>query len=380
MPAVATHPRAKSRSPRWLAPWGLLLWLALLLPAAGVATAREVIVITDLEPDDRIALLLVAARFKPAEIVLVGTSVMHSGRKQRLARQLLDQLGLSKVPVIQGSGGKADDYPDIASSQAARTYTGEGEGLLPDSELARIDSNLPRSSDALSEAIRNQLRRHAGTEILLLAPPTDLIKALEAEPVLAARIGRIHLMGGWSQRAGVDGRTERRTSYNWNMAPDAAARLMATDTIPMTLYSSDLIKTSFAGGSINPENSPRVIAMLQDLRDTQPAVAAFFIAGTSWDQHVMQAIPPLRKVIGANAGRQFTPADPIVVVGMTTPGFIRRQRPVRIAIDRGDLDPARGFRVDVSDDPTSRISLVEAIDVETFRKEVIADLRRLGRM
>jgi inosine-uridine nucleoside N-ribohydrolase len=354
-----------------------LLWSALLL-AWAEGPARELVVITDLEPDDRIALLLVAARFEPAEIRLVGTSGMHAGRKMRLLRQLLGQLGLGKVPAIQGSGGRADDYPDIASSRAARTYTDEGERLLPDSELATIDAGLPRSSDDLSKAIHKQLRRNAGTEILLLAPPTDLIKALEADPALANRIGHIHLMGGWTQSARADGGTLLRTSYNWNMAPSAAARLMELDGIPMTLYASDLVKASFAGGSINPENSPEVMATLQALRDTQPAVASFFVAADSWDRHVMRSIPALRKVIGANVGQQFTPADPMVVVGMTTPGLILRQRPVRIAIHVDDLDPARGFRVEVGDDARSRISLVDAIDAEAFRKGLIADLRTLG--
>ena len=211
MPGVATYPHTNNRSPRRLVQRGLSLWLALLL-AAGAAQAREVIVITDLEPDDRIALLLVAARLQPAEILLLGTSVMHAGRKRLPVKQLLDQLGLSKVPVIQGSGGDADDYPEIASSKAVRTYADEGKGLLPDSELARIDSDTSRSSDALSEAIRDQLHRHPGTEILLLAPPTDLVKALEMEPGLAVRVEHIHLMGGWSQGAEADGRTVRRTS------------------------------------------------------------------------------------------------------------------------------------------------------------------------
>jgi hypothetical protein len=162
------------------------------------------------------------------------------------------------------------------------------------------------------------------------------------------------------------------------MAPNAAARLMGMDGIPMTLYSSDLVKASFAGGSINPENSPEVIAALEELGDTEPAVASFFIAANDWDQHVMQAIPSLRKVIGANAGQQFTPADPLVAVGMTTPDLILRQRRVRIQIDLEDLDPDRGFRVEVSDDPHSRIGLIEAIDAEVFREQVIKDLRRLG--
>ena len=121
-----------------------------------------------------------------------------------------------------------------------------------------------------------------------------------------------------------------------------------------------------------------ILATWQALRETQPAVASFFFAAESWDRHVIRSIPPLGEVIGANAGQQFTPADPMVVVGMTTPKLIQRQRPVRIAIELGDLDPDRGFRVELSDDARSRISLVEAIDAEVFREQLSKDLRTLG--
>ena len=338
--------------------------------------AAPLIIITDLEPDDRIALLLVAAEVPATDIAFIGTTVMHAGRRQMLVRQMLDQLGLNTIQVIQGSGGSADDYPDIASSRAARNYHDEGKGLLSDAQLAQSE-RLPRSSDALSNAIREQLRQHPGTEVLLLAPATDLVKALQAEPALAAAIGHIHLMGGWSKRVSPDGVVQRRSTYNWNMDPVASAWLMARHDIPMTLYSSDLIKANFAGGSINAGNSPGILAALETLRRTQPAAEAFFIAGNSWDQHLMTQIPALRNIIGDNAGHQFTPADPIVVVGMTTPAMVRARRPVTIRIDLDELDPARGYAVTVSDDSNSKIQLVSSIDTALFRRRVIDALRRL---
>ena len=87
--------------------------LAGLVAVRAEDAARRIIVITDLEPDDRMALHLLAARFRAPEIAFVGTTVMHAGRKALLARRLLGQLGLAEVPVFSGPGGEAGDYPDI---------------------------------------------------------------------------------------------------------------------------------------------------------------------------------------------------------------------------------------------------------------------------
>jgi len=104
-----------------------------------------------MEPDDRIALLLLAAEF-PSEIAFVGTTVMHAGRKQVLADQFLDRIGLPGIPAIQGTGGEAASYPEIASSKAALGYQSEGHSLLPEADLALINRDMPRSSDFLNRA------------------------------------------------------------------------------------------------------------------------------------------------------------------------------------------------------------------------------------
>src|SRR5262245_30369483 len=78
---------------------------------------RNLIVITDLEPDDRIALQLLAANFSKDEIALIGTTVMNSARKKELVRRLTNQVGLQGVGVYQGTGGTFSSYPNIASSR-----------------------------------------------------------------------------------------------------------------------------------------------------------------------------------------------------------------------------------------------------------------------
>jgi inosine-uridine nucleoside N-ribohydrolase len=360
-------------SPRFL---GVFL-LALCLCQPSIGLSRDLLVITDIEPDDRIALLLLAAEF-PEEIVSAGTSVMHAGRKQVLARQFLQHIGLTAIPVIQGSGGDATSYFEITSSRAARTYQFEGRGLLSAAELALINRDMPHSSEDLSRAIRSLLREHDDIEIVLLAPATDLVDALEAEPSLKTRIRHIHISAGWSEKVLHSGQIERRTSFNWNMDPVAGAALMSMKTIPMTLYSTHVIKSTFSGGSINKDEFPKIISELKNQRCRVPAFETFLIAANSWDQHVMETIPPLRAVIGDNAGYQFTPADPIVAVGMANAGFITSKRLVDVTIDLDDLDPASGFRVKVETDPSSNIFVVEAVDVGIFRQQVLRSLEKIA--
>jgi len=213
----------------------------------------------------------------------------------------------------------------------------------------------------------------------LLAPPTDLVDVLESEPDLRAKIGRIHLMGGWSQKTGASGEVERRTTYNWNMAPEASAKLMAMTSIPMTLYSSHVIKEAFAGGSITKDNFPAIIDELRQGRCRVAAFSEFLRAAASWNHHVMDTIPALKTVVGDYADHQFTPADPVVAMGLARPDFITRVRPVDISIDLDDLDPASGYRVLVKDDRASRIDLVEAPAPEIFGQQLLLDLRRIAK-
>ncbi|TDJ37376.1 MAG: hypothetical protein E2O53_01825 [Gammaproteobacteria bacterium] len=57
----------------------------------------------------------------------------------------------------------------------------------------------------------------------------------------------------------------------------------------------------------------------------------------------MDRIPELENLIGRkNAGRQFSPADPAVIVGAFAPGFIQKKTRIRVRLDVLDIDPNRG--------------------------------------
>ena len=113
--------------------------------------------------------------------------------------------------------------------------------------------------------------------------------------------------------------------------------------------------------------------MLEASSERLPSVAETFIAGSSWDNHLMDRIPELENVIGReNAGTQFSPADPVVIVGAFAPEFIMTRTPIKVRLDELDVDPGKGYRVFVEPSSDSRIELVEVFDEAVFR-EVFVD-------
>ena len=360
----------------------LILVTLCLIPAHGSLADETnpvdivpLVVITDMEPDDRIALHLVAALF-PDRLTLVGTTVMHSYRKKLLAERLLLQLGLGRVPVAQGSGGHANSYPNIDSSAAALAYDHEGIGILEAQAL--LDANVHiRSSSDLRIALQKILSENQQVEFFILAPPTDLVTVLDEFPKLVEHVSHIHLMGGWVDTA-VAPDNEMRTTYNWNMDPTSSAKLLSLRDVSITLYSSHTIKNQFAGGSVQRANYPSIIALLDDNARSLPSVAETIVSGASWDNHVMNRIPALENVIGRdNAGRQFSPADPIVVIGAYSSNLATRTTAVKLLLDDTDVDPSQGYRIRVQPAPDSAIDLVEELDEDVFQEIFIEAFEKL---
>jgi len=340
-------------------------------------SSRKFIVITDLEPDDRIALHILAARIPKDRLLLVGTTVMNAARKQALTRRLLDQLSFGKVPVFQGTGGIASSYDDIASSRAAREYTHEGNNILSENEL-EILSKEPHSSLELQKKIKKALKANDNVELILLAPPTDLVRVLNTRPELRKNIKHIYVMGGWTEIQDLQN-TILRSTYNWNMDPVSSAQLMEMNDIPMTIYSSHIIKQFFKGGGINSANFPKIIKLINKYKTKLPSLVDQELAGLSWDKHVIEKIPMLSGIVAPYQGQQFTPADPLVIIGIINNNLIKKAVPVNIHIDINDKDVARGFRVEVSLSSASKILLVEEIDCAVFEDEILKSFKCLNK-
>jgi len=184
-------------------------------------------------------------------------------------------------------------------------------------------------------------------------------------------------MGGWVEVETRDG-NELRGNYNWNMDPYSTTKLLSIQDIPITLYSSHVVKNTFNGGSIQRKNFPRIIEMLEKASGYLPSVSETLIAGQSWDNHLMDRIPALEKIIGRqNAGRQFTPADPMVIIGKYSPEFIKRKTKIKISFFGEDIDPNNGFKVSVDLSSDSNIELVEEVDEIVFEKVFLQAFRIL---
>ena len=361
----------------WISTVLIAIFLAIaLLCLYTLGAKNKFIVITDLEPDDRIALHILAARIPKNEVLFVGATIKNAARKKELVRKLLDQLQWKDIPVYQGSGGAPESYHDIVSSRAAREYAQEGEHLLPEVKLEQL-KHANYSSQKLQDHIEIALKNNHDLQFILLAPPTDLVAVLEKNPALKKHIKHIYIMGGWSELQ-EDGKTVLRTTYNWNMDPEASAKLLEMNDIPMTLYSSHTIKDSFDGGSCNIDNCRVVIERMSALQSQLPSLQDQEIAALSWDEHIMAKIPVLKDVIEPYKGKQFTPADPLVIVGIINPKLIVSVEAIDIHIDVNDLDKAKGFRLFVTPNAQSKIQLVQAIDVDIFKKETIRSLEMLA--
>ncbi len=344
----------------------ILVAIMLNLATAFASGARQFVVITDMEPDDRIALHVLAYYLVSDRMDLIGTTLLNSERKKLLLDRSLADLGLLTVKTARGTGG--NEYIDIASSRQAQEYQSEGLGILSRHELDAVKT-ASVDGQPFQDELERYLENNDDVELVVMSAPTDFVELLERRPDLLSKVAKIHLMGGWSET--VSG--ELRTTFNWNMDPVAAKKILAlASRIPIRLYSSDMIKKSITGGSVSRKNMPQLMAIIESAKFRLRSLQDFEVASRSWDEGVIERIPALKDIIGVeNIGRQFTPADVLLAMSLWVPEMLEKTvSRVDVDIDLNNLDPARGFLVEVKENPNSRIELIEAIDIEFFENEM----------
>lgn len=342
-------------------------------PRTPAASRRKFVVVTDIEPDDRIGFHLLAYYLIDHEIGLVGTSLLNSARKRALTERTFKDLGLRNVPVLQGTGGTASSYPAISSSEAAREYQREGQGILTEAELNKLAS-ASKSGIPFQEAFISYLEENSRVEVLVLTSPVDIVAALKRRPDLISKIQTFHVMGGWVVSE-ENGQKVLRSTFNWNMSPQETNQLLELSAkVRFRLYSSHMIKQAFLGGSVSKRNMPDVLASIEEAKPALRGLQDFEVAARSWDEGIIEKIPRLRETIGAeNIGRQFTPADPALVVSVFRQNLLETSvTRATLTLDEKDLNPDRGYRVSlVPSEAPSAVEVVEAIDVPFFRAELI---------
>lgn len=182
----------------------------------------NVLIDTDPGMDDAIAIAV--AHKSPRLTIKAITAVtgnLPADRTSANARKVLDLLGAAEIPVAQGPlKPSAGDYPVDPFSHGS---DGLAESGFPESARG-LD---PRSA---AELIVDTVDAHPGDlTILALGPLTNVAAALDLDPSLPAKVGRLIIIGGsfgatpyaWTQATGANPVSE----WNIFVDPEAARRV-----------------------------------------------------------------------------------------------------------------------------------------------------------
>lgn len=227
------------------------------------------IIISDLRAEDRLALVLLSQSVLRDRVLAVGATTLHSGRKAEHARRLLRQLSWTGVPVLQGSGGRPDSYPEIAAAALEAEFRDDGRGIL--SPLNEVDARINGLSSLdlqlfITKTLEQAHREEKKINFLVLAPPTDLANALLSaqgrERGHSSAIGQVVMTGGW-----VSTKDGPRASRSWSMDPVSTQIVLNATNV--TLISAPALTSAFNEGRTDMNH----LAFTRDLlRSWHPAL------------------------------------------------------------------------------------------------------------
>ena len=187
------------------------------------------IIDTDPGVDDAVALLLAAT--SPEVELLAVTTVFGNvdlGHTTTNALRLRALAGLARLPVAAGAARP------LVRPHHRRTGSWHGpDGLGGRADLLPAPDGPPHPLGAVS--LMAGLLRSAAAPVTLVAigPLTNIALLLAVHPEMAARIGRIVIMGGHLN----DGAA---SEFNISSDPEAAHRVLAGEDLPTTLVPLDL--------------------------------------------------------------------------------------------------------------------------------------------
>lgn len=177
-----------------------------------------------------------------AEIIGLVTTHMIPDKRARIARAVMDNLGNYNVPIGVGSVypiGKEDELlENYLKEHTIDNVSYEGDGLI---------ETFPTSESVIYNAIDAY---GSDLSIAVLAPMTDLAKALEKDPDTFSQIGNLYIQG---QTLVENGQlVPNPAAYNLKEDLDAAEKVFALqDKINFTLvgkfaaYEIPLMKSDF---------------------------------------------------------------------------------------------------------------------------------------
>ena len=290
---------------------------------------RPVILDTDIgtDVDDILALVLLA---RAAELQLIGVTTVYgdTSLRTRMTRLVLDQMGLSDVPIGVGARETLTGRPVWWAGH-------EGQGL-PELDGVQIDED-----QTAAMMLRHAALKHRGRlELFAIGPLTNVAEAIAADENFAASLHHLYIMGGafWLEKA----------EHNIKCDPEAAD-IVFRSGIPMTVCGLDVTKRVWL-------REPDMVRVREEGGD---------IGAILEDQ-----VRRWWAFIGAN---ENNPHDPLAILPAIRPELFRfEQCDVRVEFDGDDPGRTRPDRCGAGS-----VRIAADVDVEAAEQEIVR--RLIGR-
>jgi len=223
---------------------------------------KRIILDTDIgtDVDDAMAVALAAST---PELEVAGITTVHADAplRARIARRLLELAGQGDIPVV--AGASAPIRMPIAKDfhWMPRLWGHEGVGILPPEELTPTQ-DLKATSDDAAHFIIETARAYPGElSMITIGPLTNVGKALQLEPQLAARIRDVTVMGGLVDTSKLAWPPVLETNLN---ADPGASEILFRAGIPLTIVPLEVTTQIF----LSAQHRAEMRAWGQPLSDT----------------------------------------------------------------------------------------------------------------
>jgi inosine-uridine nucleoside N-ribohydrolase len=210
----------------------LVLTGTLAAPAPKNPDAAEIVVDTDLGPDDLVALAYLLRRpdVRVLAVTVPRTGLVSCPAGVDLAHDLIRAVRATPVPISCGTAPRGPHGIPFPQSWSVNALSHSGLSR----DLVSWTHPIPTPA---SELLGLLAKQHPGLQVVALGPLTDLAALRAADPKAYARVHRIVAMAGL-----VNGPPQDQTAGEWNAAadPDALAAVLR-GPVPATLVPQEVV-------------------------------------------------------------------------------------------------------------------------------------------